>query len=161
MDSQQVQERAMALIRRAYQQQMAGALERAADLYRRSLAIYPTAEAHTFLGWTLSHQGKLDEAIDECKKAIAVDPTFGNPYNDIGAYLLEGGQVDDAIAWFELAKQAPRYEPRHYPFLNLGRAFLAKGQLGRALVEFRGALEIEPHNVMAQRAIEEISSNLN
>jgi len=26
------------------------------------------------------------------------------------------GQVDQAIPWLELAKKAPRYEPRHFPY---------------------------------------------
>src|SRR5207253_8419965 len=40
---------------------------------------------------------------EECKKAIAVDPTFGNPYNDIGAYLIERGEHAQAIPWLEKA----------------------------------------------------------
>ena len=50
---------------------------------------YPTAEAYTFLGWTYHFQGRIEDAIAECKRAIEVDPEFGNPYNDIGAYLIE------------------------------------------------------------------------
>ena len=41
-----------------YQAQMAGRLEDALECYRRSLAIQETAEAHTFLGWAMAHQGK-------------------------------------------------------------------------------------------------------
>ncbi len=48
---------------RGYEAQMAGRLEEAIDRYGRSLAIHPTAEAHTFLGWALSFQGKHEEAI--------------------------------------------------------------------------------------------------
>src|SRR5688500_19484746 len=44
---------------------------------------YPTAEAHTFLGWVYSFQKRYDEAIAECLEAIRVDETLGNPYNDI------------------------------------------------------------------------------
>src|ERR1700704_6054204 len=128
--------RAWEVLQDAYQAQMEGDYERAVELYQSSLELYPTAEAHTFLGWTYHFQGRVDEAIAECKRAIEVDPTFGNPYNDIGAYLLEQGDLDAAMPWFDEAKRAPRYEPRHFPFLNLGRAWLAKGQLGRALVEF-------------------------
>src|ERR1700674_3025653 len=47
----------------AYQAQMEGDYDRAVELYRRSLALHPTAEAHTFLGWTFHFQGKIDEAI--------------------------------------------------------------------------------------------------
>src|SRR5262249_7657354 len=79
---------------------------------QRSLAVRPTAEAHTFLGWALSYQGKHEEAIAECKRAIAVDPSFGNPYNDIGAYLIELGRGDEAVEWLGRAHAAPRHAPR-------------------------------------------------
>ena len=49
------------------------------QLYQASLAELPTAEAHTFLGWVYSFDRRYDEAIAECKRAIAVDATFGNP----------------------------------------------------------------------------------
>ena len=84
---------------RGYEEQMAGRLDEAVESYRRSIAIQPTAEAHTFLGWALSHQGRHEAAIAECRTAIAVDPTFGNPYNDIGAYLIELGREDEAMPW--------------------------------------------------------------
>ncbi|MBI3604331.1 MAG: tetratricopeptide repeat protein, partial [Nitrospirae bacterium] len=63
----------------AYERQMKGELEEAVTLYKRSIETHPTAEAHTFLGWTYSFMGKLDEAIEECHHAIAMDPEFGNP----------------------------------------------------------------------------------
>ena len=64
----------------AYQKQMQGELGEAIRLYQKSLELYPTAEAHTFLGWAYSMQGRYDDAITECQKAIGVDPDFGNPY---------------------------------------------------------------------------------
>ena len=36
-------------------------------------------------------------AIADCHRAIDLDPEYGNPYNDIGAYYLELGQLDDTI----------------------------------------------------------------
>src|SRR5262245_38917316 len=105
---------------------MRGDLDEAVRLYRSSLDAHPTAEAHTFLGWTYSFQGHLDEAIAECHRAIEVDPTFGNPYNDIGAYLIEQGRHDEAIPWLEKAKTAPSYEAPHYPRFNLARVYVAK-----------------------------------
>jgi hypothetical protein len=36
-------------------------------------------------------------------RAIQVDPDFGNPYNDIGAYLINLGRHDEAMAWLEQA----------------------------------------------------------
>ena len=45
--------------------QMAGERDGAIEAYRRSIEIHPTAEAHTYLGWTYSFQGKIDEATAE------------------------------------------------------------------------------------------------
>jgi len=140
--SQSRLEEAAGLFQEGYEAQMRGELDEAVDLYQRSLAVHATAEAHTFLGWTYSFQGRLDDAIEECKKAIAVDPEFGNPYNDIGAYLLQVGRVDDAIPWLEKATLARRYEAPHYPRFNLGRAYVAKQMYSRALAEFERPLEI-------------------
>jgi Tfp pilus assembly protein PilF len=153
--------KAVELLQEAYRHQMAGELERAIDLYRQSIALHPTAEAHTFLGWTYSFQGRFDEAIAECKEAIAVDPEFGNPYNDIGSYLLKLGRLDEAIPWLEEAIKAPRYEPRHYPHCNLGQVYWAKGLLAKARSEFARALEIEPGYPHARAALAAIEKQLN
>jgi Tfp pilus assembly protein PilF len=147
--------------REAYEAQMAGALDRAVELYKESLELFPTAEAHTFLGWTFHFQGKIQEAIEECKLAIAVDPEFGNPYNDIGAYLIELERYDEAIPWLEQALTAKRYEPRHFPYFNLGRAYLAKGSINRAREMFRESLEIEPQYTLARQALENVRRMLN
>ena len=52
------------LLKEAYQYQMGGDYEMAVELYKRSLDLYPTAEAFTFLGWTYRFLGKIDDAID-------------------------------------------------------------------------------------------------
>src|ERR1700748_2737452 len=95
--NQEILSRAWEVLQDAYQAQMEGDSDRAIELYQSSINLYPTAEAHTFLGWTYHFQGKLDDAIIECKRAIEIDPEFGNPYNDIGAYLIELNRYDKAI----------------------------------------------------------------
>ena len=152
---------AAVLLRRAFQAQMSGDLETAIDLYQRSIAASPSAEAHTFLGWTYSFQRRLEEAIAECHKAIAVDPTFGNPYNDIGAYLIEMGRLDEAIPWLERATKATRYESPHFPLLNLGRVYLAKEMYSRAREQFLAVLALQPDHAGAQRAVSLIRRKLN
>ena len=133
---------------------MEGDYDRAIELYRNSLELHETAEAHTFLGWTYHFQGRVDDAIAECKRAIEVDPDFGNPYNDIGAYLIALGRNDEAIPWLERATEAPRYDPRHYPFFNLGRVYYAKGMINRAREYFQEALRIKPNDPLAQQSFE-------
>jgi tetratricopeptide (TPR) repeat protein len=148
------------LFQKAYEMQTQGELEMAVDLYRRSIEIQPTAEAHTFLGWTYHVQGRLDDAISECKKAIAVDPSFGNPYNDIGAYLIEKGELDEAIDWLEQALASRRYDAYHYAWYNLGRIYVARELFNKARECFRNAIEIEPRYWPADEALRKLKTLL-
>ena len=153
--------RAADLFKLGHEAQMRGDLVEAERLYKESIAARPTAEAHTFLGWTYSLSQRLDEAIAECQKAIETDPEFGNPYNDIGAYLIQLSRFDEAIPWLEAATLAPRYESPHFPRLNLGRAYLAKQMYSKALEEFQAALAIQPDDAQARQAVAAIKRQLN
>ena len=144
-----------------YQLQTSGDLEGAIAAYKRSIDLFPTAEAHTFLGWAYSFQGHIDEAIKECEAAIQIDPDFGNPYNDIGVYLIEKGQYDEAIPWLERAMAAKRYEPRHYPHMNMGRVLVRKGRYEEAARELKQALDIEPNYTVARVELHKVLGLLN
>jgi tetratricopeptide (TPR) repeat protein len=159
--NQETLTQAWEVLQDAYQAQMEGDYERAVELYQSSLQLHPTAEAHTFLGWTYHFQGKLPDAIAECKRAIELDPDFGNPYNDIGAYLIELGQFDEAVPWLQQAVEARRYEPRHFPHYNMGRAYLGKEMYGQAIRCFQEALEIEPRYSLARQALESLRRMVN
>ena len=149
-------DKALELFREAYTHQMSGELDKAAALYQASIRLFPTAEAHTFLGWTYSYQGRLEDAISECQRAIEVDPEFGNPYNDIGAYLIEQQKYEEAVPWLERALQAGRYESYHFPWFNLGRAHAALECYTRALECFRQAVAIEPEYGPAADALRSV-----
>lgn len=154
------QERAIELIGEAMKLQMAEEFDDAIRLYKESIALYPTADAHTYLGWAYSFKGRLNEAIAQCEIAIDLDPEFGNPYNDIGVYLMQQQKLDDAIPWLERAKNAKRYEPRHFPYINLGRVYLTKGMIQKALEEFSGALQINPGDSELAQLTEELQRKL-
>ncbi len=131
-----------------------GAYEAAANLFRQSIAAHPSAEGHTYLGWSLSRLGRLEEAIGECKKAIPLDPDYGNPYNDIGVYLFELGRTDEAIPWFRKAMAAKRYCCYQFPHFNLGRILLKKGRDEAAAREFQRALSYDPNYLPARIGLE-------
>lgn len=145
----------------AYDFQMQGELDQAVIYYKKSLEIEPTAEAYTFLGWTYSFMGKLKDAIEECHKAIAIDPDFGNPYNDIGAYFLQMGKIDAAIPWFRKAKQAKRYENPEFAYCNLGKVYELKGLWPLAWKEYGEALKIRKDYLPALSALVRLEANLN
>ncbi len=161
MDDAAPRIRALELWNEAMHFHMNQDLERAVALYTKSIEVFPTAEAYTFRGWAFQGMGRIDDAIAECRRAIEVDPSFGNPYNDIGAYLIAKGELDAAIEWLEKAKQAPRYDPRHFPFMNLGRIYAAKGMVNRAIEEFEGALERAPGDPGCMSALQQLRALLN
>ncbi len=137
-------QRAMIFFERAFREQMKGEYDKAIALYQRSIHIHPTAKAYTFLGWTYSMMDQYQEAIEFCHKAIELDPDYGNPYNDIGSYLIELGRWKEAIPWLQKAITAPRYESPQYPHMNLGRVYEHLGDVYSALAYYNRALEISP-----------------
>jgi Tfp pilus assembly protein PilF len=140
--------------------QMQGDVESAVQLYQRSIELHPTAEAYTFLGWAYSFRGRMDDAIRECKNAILIDPSYGNPYNDIGAYLIGQQKFDEAVPWLEKATRSTRYDAHHYPWYNLGRVFVAKEMYNRAIECFRRSLEFQPDYKAATDALNAIRKML-
>jgi len=149
------------LFRLAYEAQRDKDYGRAVELYRRSIEVYPTAEAHTFLGWVYSFDGRYAEAIDECLKAISVDSTFGNPYNDIGSYLIAQGDFWTCVRWFRRALVAPRYESYAFPHFNLGRVYEERRRPLDAARHYGHALEAQPGFAQAARALRRVQTRLN
>ncbi len=154
-------EKAQEYLQRAYKLQMAGRLDEAIENYEASISEVPTAEAYTFLGWAHSFLGDYELAIEECKMAIDIDPDFGNPYNDIGAYLIQRGDTDEAIPFLELAMKAKRYATPHFPHYNLGRILERRGDWFEALDEYQVALELEPTYTLAKDAYYRLLSAMN
>jgi Tfp pilus assembly protein PilF len=152
---------AVMLFQEAYEAQMAQDYGAAIKLYKESIEVFPTAEAYTFLGWTYSFQGEYDRAIAECLAAIAVDATFGNPYNDIGSYLIAKGNFYDCVRWFKLAIQAPRYEARAFPHFNLAFVYEKRGKLLEAARHYGLALQEQPNYMQAYKALRNLQQRLN
>jgi tetratricopeptide (TPR) repeat protein len=152
---------AVELFRRAYEAQRSGDYGEAIELYKRSIATYPTAEAHTFLGWVYSFQERYEEAVAECLEAIRVDPTFGNPYNDIGSYLIAQGDLWTCVRWFRRALAAPRYESYAFPHYNLGRVYEQRHRPLDAARHYGLALEEEPGFTQAAKALRRVQARLN
>ena len=147
--------------KKAYEAHMGGEPDQAISLYRKSIELFPTPEALTFLGWAVSFSGRFKEAIDFCKKAIDLDPDFGNPYNDIGAYLIEMGALDEAVPYLERATKASRYDSPCFPHYNLGRIWESKGMLKKSMQSYQRALEENPEYGLATEALSRLKNRLN
>lgn len=149
-------QQAYLLWQQGYVFHLLGEYEEAVRLFRKSIEVHPTAEGHTFLGWSLSKLGRTEEALAECRKAIPLDPDYGNPYNDIGVYLIDLGRPDEAIHWLEKAMRAKRYCCYQFPHFNLGRILVMKGRIEEAERSFERALDYDPDYLPARKALEYI-----
>ncbi len=147
-------QQAYLLWQNGYLLHMFGEYGQAVEQFRKSIEVQPTAEGHTYLGWSLSKLGRLEEAIVECKKAIPLDPDYGNPYNDIGVYLIELGRSDEAIPWLKKAIRARRYCCYNFPHFNLGRILLMKGRTVEAERAFERSLSYDSGYLPALKALD-------
>lgn len=146
---------------RAYKLHIDGKLENAIIAYRTSIRIYPTAKAHTCLGLVYSLQGKFDMAIEECKKAIELEPCFEDSYHNIGAYLVSLGREEEAIDWFEKAIEMNNDNSHYSSYYNLGKIYEKKGDWLKAFRHFNKAITIDGNYEPAQNAVIKLSTLLN
>jgi hypothetical protein len=65
------------------------------------------------------------------------------------------------MPWLERAKSAVRYEPRHYPHINLSRVHVLRNDIVAAARELRAAVDIEPGHAAARRELHRLMGMLN
>ncbi|HAJ38587.1 MAG TPA: hypothetical protein DCL15_23215 [Chloroflexi bacterium] len=160
-DQIEVWQQAVEYLQRAHRMQLQGDLANAIHDYKASIHLFPTPEAYAFLGWVYAHLALYDEAIAACQHAIEIDPEYGNPYNDIGAYLIELDRSDEAIPWLEQAMIAPRYDARVYAFFNLGRAYEKLGDWQQALALYQQTAQRYPNYRPAVHAMQRLAGRFN
>jgi len=146
-------EAAKEFLQQAKSLQSDGQYDTAVELYIRSIESMPTAEAHTSLGWAYGLMGKFNEAIEECYKAIELDKSYGNPYNDIGSYLIFLGKYDEAKEWLQRAIDTPTYTLKFYSYYNLGGIYEIKGEWSKALNNYKKALDLNPDFKPAYKSV--------
>jgi tetratricopeptide (TPR) repeat protein len=96
-----------------------------------------SAEAHFVYGSTLPCVGKLDEAIEEMRQALILDPLSPLYCRWIGRFQLFAGNYDATI---EQAKKTLEMVPDYYQaFLDLGAAHLGKGNPEKGLEWYQRA----------------------
>ncbi|MBW1854534.1 MAG: tetratricopeptide repeat protein, partial [Deltaproteobacteria bacterium] len=99
--------------------------------------------AHNNLGSDYEKRGRLDEAITQYKKALAINRNYAKAYYNLGVVYVEKGRLDEAIAQYKKVLDInPRYAEAHN---NLGVIYDNKGMLDEAISEYNKALAINPH----------------
>jgi serine/threonine-protein kinase len=99
------------------------------------------AEAHFVLGTTLPAVGRLGEAVDELKKALALDPLSPDTSGWLSRFMLYARDYDGAIAQAGKTIEVDDNYVRAY--LYIGQAYLALGDPEKALQWYRRGQSLE------------------
>jgi tetratricopeptide (TPR) repeat protein len=116
-------------------------------LWRDTATKNPAAwMAHNNLGNTLCQRGRLDAAIVEFKKTLAIKPDYADADYNLGNTLLQKGQTDEAIAHFQKALAIKPDSAEYHN--NLALALVKQGRADAAIREYQVALRFKPDDAM-------------
>lgn len=135
--------RAERLFKQAFELHLVGNVDEAVQMYKSAIAMEPHAKVYTYLAWALSSRHEYEQAVRLCHRAIEIDPDYPNPYNDMGAYLIELGRDEEAMDMLNKALSFSDYECPFYAHYNLGRIYKKRGHLLTAQRCFSRALNIK------------------
>jgi tetratricopeptide (TPR) repeat protein len=103
--------------------------------------------AYNNLGYYLSKEGKVQEAMDNYRKALEINPQYEDGYNNMGYALAELKRYPEAIAHYRAAlKIKPNHTEVHN---NLGNALADTGHPDEAVAEYRIVLQQNPEHADA------------
>jgi len=100
------------------------------------------------LGTALQEDGRLEEAVQRYRRALALDPGYTPALNNLGTALRAAGRVEEAVSVYEQAVAKGSTSPS--VAYNLGNARLEQGKPAEAIAHFRKALQENPRFVDAQ-----------
>jgi len=114
----------------------------AASLYRQYLAAYPDrADVRVFLGGALLSLGQLQSALDEARRAIALNGRYAKGYLLAARVSAAREQWDEAQNFFEKAERLDPRDPDTRYFS--GRAFYDANHFEQAIAAFEQALRVD------------------
>ena len=108
-------------------------------------------ELYNSVGATLVSQGKLDEALENYKKAIGFDAKYSEAYYNLGVLYYQQGDKELAMQNYEKALQSePNDYKSHY---NLGVVLCAMGDFESAETHYLEALRLKPDYILVRKAL--------
>lgn len=103
------------------------------------------------LGLWYRDNGNPDKAIEQFRKAIELDPNYGEAINQLAYRYFYKGEYAAALEC--LAKYAELNPNDANPFDSMGDLFWQMGDLDRSLENFRRALDVKPDFYMSASKI--------
>jgi tetratricopeptide (TPR) repeat protein len=128
--------------------EQAGLYDKAADLFKKSIALDPTnsAEACNYLAYMWAEQNQhLDEASEMIQRAIQADPDNGAYLDTLGWVEYRQGKFEPALAdLLRAAGKMPHDDP--VVFEHIGDTYLKLGRIPDALTSWQKAQGLDPKN---------------
>ncbi|MCC3594157.1 tetratricopeptide repeat protein [Microcoleus sp. PH2017_28_MFU_U_A] len=113
-----------------------------------------SAEAYIKQAESYYAQGKFEEAITECKRAIEITPEAAIAYKIAGNATQAMGKVDAARYWYtEALEIEPNFAEIH---ANLGSIYARQKLWQKSIVCYKKAIEIKPDLVVAYRNLAQV-----
>ena len=122
-------------------------LKRADELVSQALALDPTAAGtHSVKAWILFDQGRVEEAIAERERALALDPAGGDIQGLAWDYF-NLGQYEKGLELFDKAiRLSPRDPQLHYMYTGKSWTYFGLKQYDQAINWARRAIAIGTSN---------------
>lgn len=128
--------------------QEAGLYDKAADLFRKAIAMDPAnaAEPYNYLGYMWAEQNThLDEAEDAVKRALQLDPDNGAYLDSMAWVQYRQGKYDQALEYLKRAlENLPREDA--VVFEHVGDVYLKLNHVSEAIDAWQKAKALDPSN---------------
>jgi tetratricopeptide (TPR) repeat protein len=119
-----------------------GRYEEAAKLIEQAIAINDAALYRNNLGNALRRLGRLEDAAEQGRRALALEPDNAETHNNLGITWKDQDKLEKAEAHFrKAAALRPDYAEAHY---NLGNVLQDRDALGDAVAHYRRAIDLRP-----------------
>ncbi len=102
------------------------------------------------LGLAYFYKKRFDLAEQKYRRAIELKPDFSEARNNLGVNYLEMQRWDDAVSQFTLVLADLFFVRHEHARINLGLAYLGKGDYPQALEILRQAVSNSPDNIFAR-----------
>ena len=113
----------------------------------RDTSLLGSERGYNNRGFASLESGRVQEALDDFKKAIALNPKYADAHLNVGIALFKQGKLELALQSYD---QAIRLKPESSDaYLNRGVVLLNGNRLNEAIEDFNRALQLNPWNAEA------------
>ncbi len=126
----------------AYKEKNNGPAAIAAFEKARSFKEFKDADFYISAGLAYGIGKKYDQAVADFNRAISIDPSNAEAYNNRGLYLTEKGSIDSALVNFD---QAIKLKNDFYQaYYNKGNALAKAGNFSGAVAQYQESMKFKP-----------------